>query len=426
VRLLLGVSGGIAAYKALEVVRLATAAGHAVRVVQTPTSQAFVGAASFAALTGAPVLTSEFERDPARGAFPDQDAPHHDPLSHLELVRNADALLVAPASANTVAKLAHGLADNLLTSAALAATCPVVVAPAMNDHMWAHPATRANVATLRARGTTVLEPGVGRLGSAGEWGAGRLPDPADLLAAVEAAVRPSAARGAPALDRHLVGVRVLVTAGGTREPLDAVRFLGNRSSGRMGFAIAAAAAARGADVTVVAANVAALERDPRVRYVDVETAQELADAAGEAFGAADVLVMAAAVVDFRPAARHEGKLPKLPGQEHLTVELERTPDVLATLAARRRAGQVVVGFAAEHGEGGLTRAREKLVRKGLDAIVLNDVARTDIGFDAPDNEVTVVSAEGERRVPRAAKAQVAEAVLDEVVRLRAAAAGATA
>ncbi len=425
-RLLLGVSGGIAAYKALEVVRLATAAGHAVRVVQTPTSQAFVGAASFAALTGAPVLTSEFERDPARGAFPDQDAPHHDPLSHLELVRNADVLLVAPASANTVAKLAHGLADNLLTSAALAADCPVVVAPAMNDHMWAHPATRANVALLRGRGTTVLEPGVGRLGSAGEWGAGRLPDPADLLAAAEAALRPADPGARPgALDDHLVGVRVLVTAGGTREPLDAVRFLGNRSSGRMGFAIAAAAAARGADVTVVAANVA-LERDPRVRHVDVETAQELADAAGEAFATADVLVMAAAVVDFRPAARHAGKLPKLPGQEHLTVELERTPDVLATLAGRRRDDQVVVGFAAEHGEGGLARAREKLVRKGLDAIVLNDVARTDIGFDAPDNEVTVLTAHDERRVPRAAKARVAEAVLDEVVRLRAARAGAPA
>jgi len=417
-RLLLGVSGGIAAYKALEVVRLATAAGHAVRVVQTPTSLAFVGAASFAALTGAPVLTSELERDPARGAFPDQEPPQHDPLSHLELVRNADVLLVAPASANTLAKLAHGLADNLLTSAALAATCPVIVAPAMNDHMWAHPATRANVATLRERGATVLEPGVGRLGSAGEWGAGRLADPADLLAAVEAALRP--AGGGP-----LDGLRVLVTAGGTREPLDAVRYLGNRSSGRMGFALAAAAADRGAQVTVVAANVT-LPRDPRVAYVDVETAQELADAAAAAFADADVLVMAAAVVDFRPAARHAGKLPKLPGQEHLAVELERTPDVLAALAARRRFDQVVVGFAAEHGEGGLARAREKLVRKGLDAIVLNDVARPDIGFDAEDNEVVILTAAGERPVPRAAKAKVAEAVLDEVARLRAQRAGAPA
>src|ERR671920_1085534 len=185
-RLLLGVSGGIAAYKALEVVRLATKAGHAVRAIQTPTAQRFVGAASFAALTGAPVLTDEFERDPARGAFPDQEPPRHDPLSHLELVRNADAFVIAPASANTIAKLAHGLADNLLTSAALAATCPVVVAPAMNNHMWAHPATRANLDLLRERGVTVIDPGTGALGSKDEWGVGRLAEPPDLLRAVEA------------------------------------------------------------------------------------------------------------------------------------------------------------------------------------------------------------------------------------------------
>src|SRR5919202_2431458 len=204
-RLLLGVSGGIAAYKALELVRLATKAGHAVRVVQTPTSRRFVGSASFAALTGAPVLVSEFERDPARGAFADQAAPDHDPLSHLELVRNADAFLIAPASANTIAKLAHGLADNLLTSAALAATCPVIVAPGMNNHMYDHAATRANLATLRARGVTVLDPGVGALGSKGEWGVGRLPEPAELLAAVEAA-----AGGRGFFPRPWDGLRVLV------------------------------------------------------------------------------------------------------------------------------------------------------------------------------------------------------------------------
>src|SRR4051795_10019168 len=187
-RILLGVSGGIAAYKALEFVRLATAAGHAVRAVQTPASRRFVGTASFAALTGAPVLTDEFERDPARGAFPDQPPPDHDPLSHLELVANADCYLIAPASANTIAKLAAGLADNLVSTAALAATCPVVVAPAMNHHMWEHAATRANVETLRARGITVLEPGAGRLASKGEWGSGRLPEPAELLAAVERAL----------------------------------------------------------------------------------------------------------------------------------------------------------------------------------------------------------------------------------------------
>ncbi|MEA2186717.1 MAG: phosphopantothenoylcysteine decarboxylase / phosphopantothenate---cysteine ligase, partial [Solirubrobacteraceae bacterium] len=232
-RILLGVSGGIAAYKALELVRLATAAGHSVRAIQTPASQRFVGAASFAALTGAPVLTGEFERDPARGAFPDQPPPEHDPLSHLELARNADVFAIVPASANTIAKLATGLADNLLTSSALAATCPLLVAPAMNNHMWEHAATQANAATLRARGVTVLEPGVGRLASRGEAGAGRLPESADLLAAIEALVQPS-----PEAPSHLVGLRVLVSAGGTREPIDAVRFVGNRSSGRMGFALA--------------------------------------------------------------------------------------------------------------------------------------------------------------------------------------------
>ena len=266
-RILLGVSGGIAAYKALEFVRLATKAGHVVRVVQTPDAQRFVGAASFAALTGAPVLTSECERDPARGAFPDQPAPDHDPLSHLELVRNADVFLIAPATANTIAKLAHGLADNLLTSAALASTCPLVIAPAMNHHMWEHAATQANVATLRERGALIVDPGVGALGSRHEWGSGRLAEPAELLAAVEAAV--------PAGSRPWDGLRVLVTAGGTREPIDAVRYVGNRSSGRMGFALADEAAALGADVTVVAANVA-LPRTPRVSYVDVGTAERAA------------------------------------------------------------------------------------------------------------------------------------------------------
>src|SRR3954453_3532594 len=201
---LLGVSGGLAAHKALELVRLATAASHAVRVLQTPRSQEFVGRASFAALTGAPVLVDEFERDPARGAFPDQPPPDHDPLSHLELVANADAYLVAPASANTIAKLAAGLADNLVSTAALAATCPVVVAPAMNHHMWEHAATRANIDTLRARGVTVLEPGTGRLASKGEWGAGRLPEPPSLLAAIEAILAPT--RGGPGGEPPLVGV----------------------------------------------------------------------------------------------------------------------------------------------------------------------------------------------------------------------------
>ena len=413
-RILLGVTGGIAAYKALEVVRLATGAGHAVRVVQTPASLDFVGAASFTALTGAPVLTDELERDPARGAFPDQAPPDHDPLSHLQLVANADVLVVAPASANTIAKLAAGLADNLLTTSALAATCPVLVAPAMNDRMWSHAATRANVALLRERGVTVMEPGVGRLGSVGEHGAGRLPEPPEILDAAEALLQRGVA-GSGVLD----GLRVLVTAGGTREPIDAVRYIGNRSSGRMGFAIAHEAAALGADVVVVAANVD-LPRIGDVRYVDVSTAAELQNACEEGFGSCDVLVMAAAVVDFRPAHVHEGKMKKTSDQDGLEVRLERTPDILAGLAGRKRPDQTVVGFAAEHGLGALEYGREKLARKGLDAIVVNDVGQAGIGFDAADNEVTVITAEGERHVPRAAKAEVARALLGEVRRLRAA------
>ena len=410
-RILLGVSGGIAAYKALELVRLATVAGHAVRVVQTPASTRFVGTASFAALTGAPVLCDEFERDPARGAFPGQPLPAHEPISHLELVRNADVLAIAPASANTIAKLAHGLADNLLTSAALASASPLLVAPAMNDHMWRHRATQANVATLRDRGVIVLEPGAGRLASLGEAGPGRLPEPAEILAAIEALVA-----GCGPREPHLVGLHVLVTAGGTREPIDAVRFVGNRSSGRMGFALAEQAAALGAQVTVVAANVA-LPRDPRVRYVDVETAAQLQEACAAAFERSDVLLMAAAVADFRPARSFAGKLKKA-ADERMRVELERTPDILAGLARTRRRGQTVVGFAAEHGDGALEHGRDKLARKGLDAVVVNDIARADIGFESADNEVTILTAAGATHVARASKAEVARAVLDAVIVLR--------
>src|ERR1700690_2369983 len=244
-RLLLGVSGGIAAYKALEVVRLATAQGHAVRVIQTAGAQRFVGAASFAALSGAPVLSEQFERDRRRGTFPGDELPDHDPASHLALTAAADVFLIAPASANTIAKLAHGHADNLLSAAALGADCPVIVAPAMNDRMWANAATQANIALLRERGIEVLTPGTGRLATAGEWGPGRLPEPAELLAAVAARL----AAG------PWSGTRPLVTAGGTREPIDAVRYIGNRSSGRMGFALADAAADRGSAVVVLAANV---------------------------------------------------------------------------------------------------------------------------------------------------------------------------
>jgi phosphopantothenoylcysteine decarboxylase/phosphopantothenate--cysteine ligase len=405
-RILLGVTGGIAAYKALEFTRLALKAGHAVRVIQTDASTRFVGTASFSGITGAPVLITEWERDPLRGTFPGQPMPEHDPLSHLELVHNADLFLIAPASANTIAKLATGQADNLLTAAVLACPAPVLVAPAMNNLMYEHPATVANLETLRARGVQVLDPGVGQLGSPGEYGVGRLPEPAELLAAVETRL------GAT---HDLAGLRVLVTAGGTREPIDAVRYVGNRSSGRMGFAIAHEAARRGAHVTVIAANVG-LPRVPGVVYVDVETAADLHDAAVEAFGACDVLLMAAAVADFRPAPA-EGKIKK-DGRAGLDLALEPTADVLARLGAMRAPGQTLVGFAAEHGEGAVEHGRGKLERKNLDAVVVNDIGAPGIGFDSTQNEVTILTRSGELHVPKSNKEQVAGIILDMVLSLR--------
>ena len=415
-RILLGVTGGIAAYKALEFTRLATKAGHAVRVIQTEASTRFVGTASFAAMTGAPVLITEWEPDPLRGAFPGDAPPAHAPLSHLQLTETADVFLVAPASANTLAKLAAGQAGNLVCAAALACRRPLVLAPAMNDAMYEHPATQANLATLRERGATVLVPGTGALGSPGEWGIGRLPEPPALLAAVEAALAersPVSSNG----DRSWSGLRVLVTAGGTREPIDAVRFIGNRSSGRMGFALAEAAARRGASVTVVAANVT-LPRHPGACYVDVESAAELGAACAEAFGRCDVLLMVAAVADYRPAQRREDKISKSDAGGELLLRLERTDDVLSDLAARRRDGQLVVGFAAETGPRALESGREKLARKQLDAVVVNDVATPGIGFDSDFNEVTILSVEEERHVPRTTKAEVAAAILDGVLNRR--------
>jgi phosphopantothenoylcysteine decarboxylase/phosphopantothenate--cysteine ligase len=412
-RILLGVSGGIAAYKAAELVRLATAADHAVRVIQTPNSLNFVGRATFEAITGAPVLVDEFERDPARGAFPGEPAPAQDPISHLELVRRCDVLCLAPASANTIAKLATGLADNLLTSAALASSAPLVVAPAMNDRMFEHPATSENLETLRRRGARIVPPGRCRLASKGEWGMGRLAEPAEILAAIEEALAIAPAGFTP---RSLDGLRVLVTAGGTREPIDSVRYVGNRSSGRMGLALAEEASRRGAEVTLVCANVM-LPKPEGATVVEVETAEELLRASQEAFGASDVLLMAAAVSDFRPRQAEGAKIAKA-GRDRLELELEPTEDVLASLAGDRRPEQTLVGFAAEHGEGGVERGREKLRAKGLDLVVVNDISRGDIGFDADENEVTLLTAAGERLVPRGPKGAVAAAVLDEVESLR--------
>jgi phosphopantothenoylcysteine decarboxylase/phosphopantothenate--cysteine ligase len=415
-RLLLGVSGGIAAYKALETARLAVRGGHSVRVIQTPASERFVGRAAFAAITGAPVLLDEFEPDPARGAYPGEPVPDRAPISHLALVERADAFLIAPASANTLAKLAGGQADNLLTTAALAADCPMLVAPAMNDRMYRHPATQDNLQRLESRGVRVIPPGEGELASHGERGTGRLPEPPQLLAAWEHAAATRGRSGRGCSGRGWSGLRVLVTAGGTQEPIDSVRFLGNRSSGRMGYALAERAAARGATVVVVAASVR-LPDPAGVQVLPVRTAAEMQLACQAHAPQSDVILMAAAVADFRPASPAPAKLKKDRGVP--TLELEPTEDILSQLAARRRPGQVLVGFAAEHGEQAIAYGRSKLERKGLDLIVVNDIARSDIGFEASHNEVTLLGRGGlERTIPRADKTQVAEDILNEVQRLR--------
>jgi phosphopantothenoylcysteine decarboxylase/phosphopantothenate--cysteine ligase len=376
----------------------------------TDAAARFVGAATFEGITGAPVLVDEFSRDPLRGTYPGDEPPAHDPISHLAVVERADAFAVAPASANTLAKLAAGICDSFLTTSFLACTAPRIVAPAMNGRMWEAAATRANVATLRERGIEVMEPGEGALASRGEHGRGRMPEPEEILAAIEAAI------GADPAGADLAGRRVLVTAGGTREPIDPVRFVGNRSSGRMGVALAEAAARRGAAVTLIAANVA-LPVAAGVERVDVSSAAELEAATAKAFEDADILLMAAAVADYRPADPDPGKLAREEGTR-LTLELEPTADVLAGLAGSRRNGQVLVGFAAEHGGDFVARARGKLERKGIDAIVVNDVSDSTIGFESSDNEVTIVSTAGEERLPRGSKRDLADAILDRVVALR--------
>jgi phosphopantothenoylcysteine decarboxylase / phosphopantothenate---cysteine ligase len=407
-RILLGVTGGIAAYRALEFARLATKSGHAVRVLMTESATRFVGAASFEGIVGAPVLISEWERDPMRGAFPGDEQPEHDPIGHLAVVGNADAYLVAPASANTLAKLAAGMADSMVTTSFLACAAPRLVAPAMNDRMYRDPATQRNLDLLRDRGVIVIDPDEGPLASRGEHGAGRLPQPEELLRRVEGAI--------PSSPGPWDGLSVLVTAGGTREPIDSVRYIGNRSSGRMGIALAEAAARRGADVTLVAANVS-LPVDPAVQVIRVETSAELAAETKRLFAGSQVVLMAAAVADFRPAEEAAGKLAR-EGSGGLDLRLEETEDVIAALAAARTREQTVVGFAAEHGADAIARARAKLERKGLDAIVFNDVSRSEIGFDSEQNEVTIVERESEHEVPLAGKDEIAAAILERVEALR--------
>jgi phosphopantothenoylcysteine decarboxylase / phosphopantothenate---cysteine ligase len=376
-RVLLGVTGGIAAYKACELTRLFVRAGHEVTPILTAEAETFVSAKTFESL--------------ARRESPRELYPH---------LVDADLLVIAPLSANTLAKLAHGLADNVLTQTALAFEGPVLAAPAMNPRMWRNQATRANVEALEARAWELAGPEQGDTAE-GEVGVGRMSEPEEIFE-----------RASSLLGKRdqLRGRRVLVTAGGTREPLDAVRFLGNRSSGRMGSAVAAEARRRGADVTLVASNLSM----PVPVGVDVVQAPTAEDVAREtlARGDADVVVMAAAVADYRPAEAEQEKRPK--DDRPWTVTLEPTTDVLRELGARRTNGQLLVGFAADRGERGLERAREKLGNKRVDLIVFNDVSRDDIGFDAADNEVVLVSGSGERRIQKAAKERIAAAILDEV------------
>jgi phosphopantothenoylcysteine decarboxylase / phosphopantothenate---cysteine ligase len=379
-RVILGVTGGIAAYKAAELARLLVRGGHEVTPILTHEAETFVTAKTFEGL--------------ARREAPNELYPH---------LTQADLLVIAPLSANTLAKLAHGLADNVLTQTVLAFDGPVLAAPAMNPRMWAHKATRENVARLRERGVVLVGPDEGELAE-GDWGVGRMSEPGQVFARAEFVLERSG---------QLAGKRVVVSAGGTREPLDAVRFVGNRSSGRMGAALAEEARLRGAEVTLVAANLA-VPAPGKVNVVPAPTAEAL-EREVLARADADVVVMAAAVADYRPANPSNAKRPK--DREPWTVTLEPTTDVLRELGADPRPGRLLVGFAADHGEHGLARAREKLERKGSDLIVLNDVSRADIGFDTSENEVVLVSRSGERRVAKAAKERIAGEIVDEIVRL---------
>jgi phosphopantothenoylcysteine decarboxylase/phosphopantothenate--cysteine ligase len=379
-RILVGITGGIAAYKSCELIRLLVQAGHDVQPLPTPAAERFVAADTFLALA---------RKDRDSEAYP-----------HL---RRADLLVVAPLTANTLAKLAHGLADSVLTEAALAHGGPVVVAPAMNTRMWEHEAVVANIRVLRSRGVEIVGPDHGELAE-GEVGLGRMAEPAAIAARCEELLA-----GAGSLR----GRRVLVSAGGTREPLDSVRYVGNRSSGRMGVALAGEAVRRGAEVTLLAANLA-VAPPPGVELVQTPTAAEL-EREALARRDFDIVVMAAAVADYRPAEQPNGKRPK--DAEPWTVELVPTVDVLRELGRRKADGQVLVAFGAEHGREGLARKRGLLADKNADLVVYNDVGRNDIGFDSIENEVTLVTVDAERLVPKAPKAAIAAEILDEVERL---------
>ncbi len=393
--LVLGVGGGIAAYKAVSLLRLLTESGHQVTVVPTRSALEFVGAPTWAALSGRPANAEVWD-----------DASQ---VPHVSLGRQADLVVVAPATANLLSRAAHGVADDLLTSVLLTAACPVVLAPAMHTEMWEHPATVANVATLRARGVLVVDPAEGRLTGA-DTGKGRLPDPEELARLCDRVL----ARGTAAV-RDLAGRRVVVSAGGTREPVDPVRFLGNRSTGRQGYALAVTAVARGAEVVLVSANVE-LPDPAGAEVLRVGTAAELRDTVHAAAVDADVVVMAAAVADFRPVAPAPSKRKK--GVAPPPIELETTTDVLAELVGRRREGQLLVGFAAETGDtdaGWLDHGRVKLATKGCDLLVVNEVG-ADLGFGSEVNAAVLLGADGsERAVPTGPKSDLADVIWDEVV-----------
>lgn len=395
----LGVAGGIAAYKACEVLRRLTESGHDVRVVPTEAALRFVGAATFEALSGQPVHTGVFENVPE--------------VPHVRLGKSADLVLVVPATADLLARAAHGIADDLLTNTLLTTRSPVLLVPAMHTEMWEHPATRDNVALLRSRGVVVAEPAAGRLTGA-DTGRGRLPEPAEI---VELALLLLA--DATTLPRDLAGRRVVVSAGGTREPLDPVRYLGNRSSGRQGYALAMAAAHRGAAVTLVGANTGALDTPAGVDLVEVRTAAQLRDAMLAAVKDADVVVMAAAVADFRPAAPADHKIKKTDAGPP-TVALTQNPDVLVELVAARRDGQVIVGFAAETGDDHgdvLAHARAKLARKGCDLLVVNAVG-DGVAFEVEHNAGWLLFADGtEFLLERGRKVLVAARVCDAIAGL---------
>lgn len=394
--ILMGVTGGIAAYKSLDVLRILQRHGHGVSVVMTHTAERFVGSASFAALSGREVGTA---------LFGDAEQPGY---HHLEMNDGMDLMLVAPASANTISQMATGAASSLLTSCYLAFRGPVVVAPAMNTSMWLHPATARNIETLRGDGVHMVDPESGLLAD-GAVGPGRLADPSAIVAAVEAVLGSASSR------RDLAGKSVLISAGGTREPIDAVRYVGNRSSGRMGWALAAAARDRGADVVVVQANVD-LPREGGIRYVDAPTAEAMRNACRAEFPSCDMLIMCAAVADYRPVAAADGKLDKSKA-DALTVEMERTTDILAELSSMRD-DQVLVGFAAEHGPAGLERARGKRARKAVDIVVHNDAAVEGAAFEGPENIITIIGpGDAEAALPRMTKRECAERILDAAMPL---------